>query len=117
MSNPRHRAGRRGEWLAVCYLRLCGYRIVLRNRKVAGVEVDILARKGSTLVVVEVKTRREPLPADGLWELVPPRQQGRLLRVARSLMAQGPVRVDVILIRHRGWWWSLRHGRGVMEDA
>ena len=42
-------------------MRLRGYRIVGRNVRLAGREVDLLARRGPLLVVCEVKARRTPV--------------------------------------------------------
>ncbi len=50
--------GRRGERAAEKYLRRNGYRIVARNFRAAGAEIDLVAMDGETLVFVEVKTRR-----------------------------------------------------------
>jgi putative endonuclease len=49
--------GRRAETLACWYLRLHGWRILARRARVAGGEVDIVARRGRTLAFVEVKAR------------------------------------------------------------
>lgn len=49
--------GLRAETLAAFYLRLKGYRILARNLRVAGGEVDMVARRGNVLVFVEVKYR------------------------------------------------------------
>ncbi|MDQ0455365.1 YraN family protein [Rhizobium paknamense] len=58
--NRRKQAERRGrlaEWLAVLFLLLKGHRILaLRHRNRFG-EVDIIARKGDLIVLVEVKAR------------------------------------------------------------
>lgn len=51
--------GNRGERLAVKHLKKAGLRILGRNIAVRGIgEIDILAREGPTLVVVEVRSRR-----------------------------------------------------------
>jgi putative endonuclease len=50
--------GRRGERAAEKHLRRNGYRIVARNFRAAGAEIDLVAVDGETLVFVEVKTRR-----------------------------------------------------------
>ena len=67
-----------------------------------GREVDILARRGRTLVVVEVKARRE-MRGGAPEEAVGPRQQRRLLDAAEALLAADPrarrVRVDVLAVR------------------
>ena len=57
--SPHAALGRRGEDLAHRYLRSSGYMVVARNYRPAGgeAEADIVARKGDTVVFVEVKTR------------------------------------------------------------
>src|SRR5579863_3056366 len=50
--------GRRGERAAEKYLKRNGYRIVARNFRAAGAEIDLVAMDGETLGCVEVKTRR-----------------------------------------------------------
>lgn len=49
--------GRRGEDIAASYLRDKGYTILDRNWHYGDIEIDIIARDGDTLVLVEVKTR------------------------------------------------------------
>ena len=49
--------GRGAETLACWYLRLKGWRILARRARVAGGEVDIVARRRGTLAFVEVKAR------------------------------------------------------------
>jgi len=57
---PDHlRLGRLGEDLAVNRLMAEGYRIVERNLKVAGREVDVVAVEKDFLVFLEVKTRKD----------------------------------------------------------
>ena len=50
--------GRLAESFAAMWLRMRGYRILGRNVRVAGREVDVVAKRGRTLVVCEVKARR-----------------------------------------------------------
>jgi len=49
--------GKLGEDLACTYLAKLGYKIIERNFRIRGGEIDIIALDGSTLVYVEVKTR------------------------------------------------------------
>jgi putative endonuclease len=49
--------GRAGEDRAVAHLAASGFRIVDRNWRTRGGELDIVATRGRALVVVEVKTR------------------------------------------------------------
>ena len=51
------RLGQWGEALAANYLYTRGWEIVLHHFAVRGGEIDLLARKGETLAVVEVKLR------------------------------------------------------------
>jgi putative endonuclease len=94
--------GRLAETVACWWLRLRGYSIVARNLRVLGREVDVVARRGSTLVVVEVKARRRG-HCGAAEEMVGVRQRGRLLQAAEVLLERDPrarnVRVDVVAIR------------------
>ena len=54
----RRQSGRRGERLAERFLRRLGYKLVQRNYRVRGGEIDLIMRDGETLVFVEVKTRQ-----------------------------------------------------------
>ena len=59
MSKTEKRArGDRGEDAAVRYLRFRFYRILDRNYRAGGAEIDVVAKRGKTLVFAEVKTRR-----------------------------------------------------------
>jgi putative endonuclease len=54
-----HALGRRGETLAAGLVTLRGGRVLARNARVRGAcEVDIVARYGRTLALIEVKARR-----------------------------------------------------------
>jgi putative endonuclease len=62
-----HAFGRRGETLAAWLVRLRGGRVLARNARVRGAcEVDIVARYGRTLAVVEVKARRGGAAAEAV---------------------------------------------------
>jgi putative endonuclease len=49
--------GRLGEDRANRFLTACGYRVLARNVRVPGGEIDAICMDGPTLVVVEVKRR------------------------------------------------------------
>lgn len=49
--------GKQGEKLAIEYLQKNGYEILEQNFVFQKAEIDIIARKGDWLIVVEVKTR------------------------------------------------------------
>src|SRR3989338_2791101 len=50
-------SGNYGESLAVNFLKKRGYKILERNYRIRGGEIDIVAREGELLVFVEVKAR------------------------------------------------------------
>ncbi len=91
--------GARGERLAARYLKRQGLRVLARNVRAGGGELDLIARDGETLVFVEVKTRRGGDPA----EAVTPAKQEKLTRAAlafqkRHQLLETPCRFDVVAI-------------------
>ena len=57
MSKRKQEIGKKGETVAVRYLKKQGYRIVEQNYRSKVGEIDIIARDKQSLVFVEVKTR------------------------------------------------------------
>ena len=55
--NARAQLGKTGEDVAVAHVRSLGYRIVKRNLRGPGGEIDIVAWDGETLAFIEVKAR------------------------------------------------------------
>ena len=113
----RQRAQRRGraaEWLCLWHLRLHGWHIVARGWRCPSGEIDILARRGKILAVVEVKSRGEIATAASA---LAPRQRRRIARAAEAFLLSRPdlagldLRFDLMLVaplrlpRHwRGAW-------------
>ena len=97
--------GRGAETLACWYLRLKGWRILARRARVPGGEVDIVARRGSTLAFVEVKARANDAAAAFALD------DWRLRRVAvaaerlapRYMRAGDDIRVDALFLIPRRW--------------
>ncbi len=54
-----HNLGRKGEDLAVDYLKKAGYKILHRNWKAGKLEIDIIAENKDFIVFIEVKTRSD----------------------------------------------------------
>jgi putative endonuclease len=109
------RRGRRGEWVAILYLAMKGYRILGRRLRTPFGEVDIAAWKRGVLVIVEVKARASF--AAGMYA-VTPRAQQRIARAAQSLVGRWrlrdpPVRFDVIVV---GAGWLPKHERAAWRD-
>jgi putative endonuclease len=93
-------AGRRGERLAGWWLRLKGWRILDRRVRTPAGEVDLIARKGSLVAFVEVKTRATAAELD---HAIDERRLARVAAAAEMLMpryagAGDDIRVDVILL-------------------
>jgi putative endonuclease len=117
----RGEIGRRGEDAAAAYLERIGFRVEERNWRCPLGEVDIVARDGESLVLVEVKTRRSER-AGTAEEAVSATKQRRIARLAAAYLAgmaeppAGGVRFDVVAIRviapDRA---LLRHYRGAFE--
>ncbi|MEM6834494.1 MAG: YraN family protein [Sphingomonadales bacterium] len=102
----RERKGRRAETLAAWYLRLKGYAIIEHRYKSPVGEIDLIARRGNTLVFVEVKARKT---VDLALEAITPHQQTRILRAAHYFISQNPAfahaeqRVDALCLAAGRW--------------
>lgn len=111
-SDPRHLFGREGEACAARWLESRGYRIIERNFRTPGGEVDIIARDGDTIVFIEVKSRRTA--TYGVPQLaVTPFKQRQIIRAARwwlqrERLHDQPARFDVVAV-------TLRDGEPVIE--
>lgn len=97
-SADRGRAlGRAGERMAARRLQRDGLTILARNRRIAGVEIDILAAEPGTdrRVLVEVKTgATNPHPE----RRVDAARLRRLERAALSIGRDHPVRIEVVAV-------------------
>lgn len=112
-----HRDGHRNEWLVALFLMAKGYQILGFRLKTPLAEIDLLARKGPSLVVIEVKSRQNidlaelSLSAD---------QRERLMRAGEQLCRSRPSlgrltpRLDLIALSPRRF---PRHVRGLTTDG
>lgn len=95
------RSGRRGEVLAALLLMLKGYRVLGFRLASPQGEIDLLAIRGRTLVVAEVKRR---MTLEAALEAVRPDQRTRLRRAASAIAAGRPalkgvaIRLDLIAL-------------------
>jgi putative endonuclease len=95
--------GAREEDLALRYLEARGLRLVGRNLRARGGELDLVMRHGEELVIVEVRKRAHPGFASAA-ESVDARKQARIVSAARALLAQRPelarlpARFDVVAL-------------------
>ncbi len=75
------------ERLVAQYLRERGWNIICQNKKVLGVETDLLAKKGQSFCLIEVKSLKKE---EHLEAIVKDRQKERLKQVAESLSDDFP---------------------------
>jgi len=86
--DPRQRLGRAGEDLALAHLERLGYDLVARNHRTRWGEIDLVVHDGTTLVFVEVKTRRATGSGRGPWEALHARKQAQVRRMAAAYLAE-----------------------------
>ncbi len=109
-------SGRGAERVAALWLMLKGYRVLAFRSRTHGVEIDLLARRGQVLAVVEVKARRS---LDEALAAVTPTQRQRLRRAAEAMlgrpgMAGLSVRLDLLALSPGRW---PRHVRNAWPDT
>ena len=108
--------GRLAEALAAVYLTAKFYRVIARRFRTPVGEIDLVARRGRSLVFAEVKVRRA---LDEALHSVGPRGQGRIADAARAWLMRHPgdaglaIRFDVIVMEP--WRWPS-HIVGAFED-
>ncbi len=98
-------AGKIAEFIARCYMRGKGYRIIARNeitgRGTHAGEIDFIALRGNDLVFIEVKKRSS---VEKAAFAITPQQQQRIRRGAEAFLQRNPsyrtynIRFDAILI-------------------
>ena len=110
----RRAQGDAAEERARRHLERSGFTIVERNFRTRGGEIDIVARKGDALVVVEVRSRE--VPGFGTpEESVTSAKRRRIVAAARQYLSKVPpsswreARFDVIAIEGSGDAVELRH--------
>jgi putative endonuclease len=111
------RAGRWAETLAAASLTLHGWRILARRFRCPAGELDLVAKRGNVLAIVEVKARRSRDAA--LWAITPASRL-RLRRAASAYLARNPdlsrlaLRFDAMVVTP--WSWPL-HLAGAWDDG
>lgn len=114
LPDPRREAGREAEAAAARHLESLGMKVVGRNVRSGGGEIDLVVRDGDTIVFVEVRYRESGAfgpPEESVG--VPKRL--RVARAARSYLSEiGPsdwreARFDVVAVEGNGEAPALRH--------
>ena len=86
--------GRAAERRVAWHYRLRGYKVLGRNVRAGGVELDLVVRRGRELAFVEVKAKTDATFVDPV-EMVGPEKQRRLRRAAEAWLARHPELDDV----------------------
>ena len=116
-SSKRAGIGRRAEAAAVDYLRSNGFEILGTNVRVGALEIDVVARRGALVAVVEVRTRGRGSFVGPLAS-IDARKRGRLVRAAARLWREklsrdesiARLRIDIIAV-------SFEDGRTLVEHV
>jgi putative endonuclease len=85
--NSKQALGREGERLAELFLKKKGYKLVERNYRCRGGEVDLILLDRKVVVFVEVKTRTDDIFGSP-FEAVEPRKQRRMILAAQLFLHQ-----------------------------
>jgi putative endonuclease len=99
--------GAAGEERAARHLAAQGLRVLTRNFRVKGGEIDIVCRDGITTVFVEVRHRARAVFGGASYSITPTKQK-RLILAARHWLAQHgdcDCRFDCVLIEGDGLEW------------
>lgn len=121
MKNPKYQKkiksyyfGIFSEYLVIVFLSFKGYKILKRRHKSSFGEIDIIAKKGENLVIIEVKARRI---VNEIEEVLYPTQQNRITQSALDFFAKNKkyqnlgIRFDLIIVKPftfplhlKGYW-------------
>ena len=110
-----YQSGVLSEVLCAWVLRAKGYRILERRYRTASGEIDLIARRGDTIVFIEVKFRKT-LGAAAF--AIAPRQQERINKAAQSyltragLPANVHLRFDAMLVSP---WAPIKHVKNAWQ--
>ncbi len=114
-----YRRGHSSEWLAAVALLVKGYRIVGRRYRTKLGEIDLIARRGDLVLIVEVKARPRLTEA---MEAIARESERRIEGAADLWLMRQPdfarlsVRFDMVAVLP--WRWPVHvenvfHGRGL----
>ena len=112
-----YRRGHRGEWFAALALMAKGFRIVARRYKTPLGEIDLIARRGDLVLIVEVKVRPTLLDAmDAIGMISERRIEGAadLWLTRQRDFSRLSVRFDLVAVLPRRWpvhVANIFHGR------
>jgi len=103
--------GRLGEKRAAWFYRLRGYSVVARNARLPAGEIDLVVKRGATIVIAEVKARQTNFAGEG-HEAVDRRKRERLVKLGEQWAAKHPqaeLRYDILSLYWNGWRFIVKH--------
>ncbi|MBO0323797.1 YraN family protein [Muricauda sp. CAU 1633] len=108
--------GKQGEALAVAFLLNRGYEICAQNYRYLKAEIDIIARQGETVAIVEVKSRKMGFLEDISTTINAKKRKLLVLAADHYVLEMDldvEVRFDVITVIQKGTDFEIDH----LEDA
>ena len=110
--------GNWGEGYSVIYLQKKGYEVVERNYRFQKNEIDIIAKFGNNLIIVEVKTRQTAEIGEP-WRAVTKSKQKQIIKVANQYVQANQidldVRFDIVSIVHNSYRTEIEHIEGAFD--
>jgi putative endonuclease len=110
--------GNWGEEYSVVYLQKKGYEVVERNYRFKKNEIDIIAKFGNNLIIVEVKTRQTAEIGEP-WRAVTKSKQKQIIKVANQYVQANQidldVRFDIVSIVHNSYRTEIEHIEGAFD--
>ncbi|HEX6099130.1 MAG TPA: YraN family protein [Thermoanaerobaculia bacterium] len=103
--------GAKGERRAAWFYRLRGYRILERNARLPAGEIDLVVKRGGTIVIAEVKTRQTRVAGEG-HEAVNRVKRERMIKLGDQYAARHPearLRYDIVSLWWTGWRFVVTH--------
>lgn len=115
------RFGKKNEKLATGFLKRNGFRILQKNFRAPGGEIDIIAADGNMFVFVEVKARRSDRYGHPKLAITPTKQRHLSAAAMTYLKKMGQTgsraRFDVITIQYADDRPKIEHIRNAFEFA
>lgn len=113
--------GQRAELAVVDYLVVRGFSILARNLRLGALELDVVARQGPLVAVVEVRTRGKT-SYERPFESLGPTKRARLRRAVERLWREKleamkeveRVRIDVAAVTFEGGVTSVEYVEGAL---
>jgi len=108
------RLGRIAEWIALVYLIFCGYWPLAVRYKTAYGEIDLILKRGTKILFVEVKYRKKP---SSFENAILPKQQKRIVSACIAWMSQNDkgnskvesYQIDALFITPSCWPQRLKN--------